>query len=288
MTYAAFFKRGHGFPRFRAVSRYHSATFRVGGGLTMKADGRIGVVGLPGSIKVKWHRSMPSDAKLGAAILTRQNGKWHIVFAIEAGFSMVGGVGDVGIDLGLNSLVALSDGQAVEAPRFARRAQASQRVKQRALARCRKGSRRRLKAKHRLAIGSAKIAKQRRDFAHKLSHALTTRYGRVAFENLNIQGLGRGMLAKSMHDAAWSQIIQFTTYKAANAGVDVVLVDPRHTSQTCPECGTIQAKQLSTRVHRCECGYIADRDVAAARIVLMRANFGPGTGLRAPSQRDAA
>ena len=104
----------------------------------------------------------------------------------------------------------------------------------------------------------------------------------------NTAGLARGMLAKAVHNAAWTQIVQHTTYKAANAGGVVKLVDPRGTSRTCPECGTVAAKALSERVHRCECGCILDRDVAAARVILQRANFGPGHGLQARTEPTAA
>jgi putative transposase len=286
-TYAAFFKRGHGFPRFRASARFHSATFRVGDGLTIKRDRRIGIVGVPGGIKIVWHRDLPPDANLGTAILTRQQGKWYVVFSVDAEFSEACGTGTVGIDLGLTSLIATSDGETVEAPRHARTAHKAQRRKQRALARCKRGSKRRLKAKARLAAGSAKIARQRRDHLHKLSRSLVSRYQGIAFEDLNLAGLRRGMLARSVHDAAWSLLVQLTTYKAASADASVVLVDPRGTSQTCPACGTIKAKTLRTRTHACECGTVLDRDVAAAMVVHQRA-FGPGHGPRDTSQRVAA
>ena len=42
------------------------------------------------------------------------------------------------------------------------------------------------------------------------------------------------------------------------------------------ECGTIKAKTLAERTHDCACGYVADRDVAAARVILSRAGMGPG------------
>jgi predicted RNA-binding Zn-ribbon protein involved in translation (DUF1610 family) len=99
-------------------------------------------------------------------------------------------------------------------------------------------------------------------------------------EDLNIKGLAAGMLAKSVHNAAWNQLVQHIGYNAECAGSTLKLVDPRGTSQTCPECGTIRCKTLAERRHTCDCGYHADRDVAAARIVLMRANFGPGAGFR--------
>ena len=286
-TYAAFFRRGHGFPRFRASARYHAATFRVGDGLTVRKDRRIGLVGVPGGIKVVWHRDLPDEAKLGTAILTRQQGKWFVVLSVEAEFAEICGSGSVGIDLGLNSLIATSGGETVEMPRFARRAQKAQRRRQRALARCKRGSKRRLKAKARLAAGSAKIARQRRDHLHKLSRSLVSRYQGIAFEDLNMTGLKKGMLARSVHDAAWSLLVQLARYKAENAGAEVVLVDPRGTSQTCPECGTVKAKTLATRTHACECGVVLDRDVAAAMVVHQRA-FGPGHGPRDTSQRVAA
>ncbi len=91
----------------------------------------------------------------------------------------------------------------------------------------------------------------------------------------------RTMLAKAVHNAAWSQLTAMLTYKAANAGGAVILVDPRGTSQTCPQCGTIKAKTLAKREHRCDCGAALDRDVAAAIIVHQRAfGYGPGHGLR--------
>jgi putative transposase len=286
-TYAAFFKRRHGFPRFRASARYHAATFRVGDGLTLKKDRRIGVVGVPGGMKVVWHRDLPPDAKLGTAILTRQQGKWFVVVSVESEFAETCGTGTVGIDLGLNSLIATSDGATVEAPRHARKAQKAQRRRQRALSRCKRGSNRRLKAKARLANGSAKIARQRRDHLHKLSRYLVSRYQDIAFEDLNMNGLKKSIFARSVHDAAWSLLIQLTMYKAESAGAELRLVDPRGTSQTCPGCKAIRAKTLATRIHACDCGVILDRDVAAAMVVNQRA-FGPGHGLRDTSQRIAA
>jgi putative transposase len=274
-TYTAFFRRGRGFPRFRAASRFHSAKYRLGDGLTIKKDRRISILGIPGGIKTVWHRDFPPEAKIGTGIITQQLGKWYIVFSVEAEFNEICGMGTVGIDLGLSSLIATSDGETVEAPRFAHRAQKAQRRRQRALARCMRGSKRRLKAKARFATRSAKIANQRRDFAHKLSRSLVSRYGGIAFEELNIAGLKRGMLARSVHDAAWSTLVQLTTYKAESAGASVVMVDPRYTSQTCPSCGAIKAKTLMVRTHSCECGMILDRDVAAAMVVRQRA-FGSG------------
>ena len=98
---------------------------------------------------------------------------------------------------------------------------------------------------------------------------------RIYVENLNIKGLARGMLSRSVHDAGWGGFLHWLRVKAESAGREVVEVDPRGTSQTCPDCGTVKPKALSERVHRCGCGLTCDRDVAAARVIL-----GLGTSLR--------
>jgi putative transposase len=294
-AFSAFFgriRRGGkaGFPRFRAKSMFDSADFRVGDGLTIRKSKRIGIVGIPGEIKVRWHRELPEGAKVGAAVVSRSCGKWYVCFQIELpdAEAIEREFAPIGIDLGLTSLVALSNGETVATPQHTRLAAKRQRRLQRALSRCRRGSKRRLKAKIRLARHSAKTANQRRDGSHKLSREIVDSFSHIAMEDLNIKGLAAGMLAKSVHNAAWNQLVQHIGYKAECAGSTLKLVDPRGTSQTCPECRTIKRKTLAERMHRCECGCVLDRDVAAARVVLMRADFGPGTGLQAPSQRIAA
>lgn len=291
-TFKAFFgrvRRGAkaGFPRFHASARYHAADFRVGDGLTLRKSGKIGFVGIPGEVKVRWHRELPSKPK--SAILTRQAGKWYVVFHVEVTPVESANAETVGLDLGLRSLVALSNGGLVARPNWTRRAAKGLRLRQRALSRCKRGSRVRGKRKAALARYQAAIAGKRRDALHKLSRDLVTRFGRIAVEDLNIKGLARGMLAKHVNDASWAQLVSMIDYKAANAGSPITKVDPRGTSQTCPECWTIAKKTLDLRMHRCDCGCVLDRDVAAAMVVHFRAfGFWPGAGLKTPSQRIAA
>ena len=108
-------------------------------------------------------------------------------------------------------------------------------------------------------------------------------------EDLNIKGLAGGMLAKHVHDASWAMLAAMLAYKASSAGCELVKVDPRGTSQECPECGQIAAKTLAERRHRCACGADLDRDVAAAMVVHYRAfGFRPGAGRGTSSERAAA
>lgn len=284
-TFGAFFARGRGFPRFRARDRYHAAEFRVGDGLTLRKSGKVGFVGVPGEIKVRWHRELPS--KPASAILTRQAGKWYVVFHVEVAPVERAGPDSVGIDLGLTSLAALSNGEMIARPGWTKRAAKGLRRRQRALFRCKRGSSVRRKRKAALAKFQDRIANKRRDFCHKVSRDLVNRFGRIAFEDLNIKGLARGMLAKHVLDAAWAQIVSFSGYKAAIAGGLTKKIDPRGTSQECPECGQIAKKTLAERMHRCNCGCVMPRDTASAIVVHYRA-FGAGTVPGTLTERIAA
>lgn len=274
-----------GFPRFRSRTRYHSADFRVGDGLTLKGD-RIGVVGINDTIKVKWHRELSSHPK--SAILINRCGKWFVIFHVEVDVDVARArsrkPNGIGIDAGLTSLVALSNGETEPTPQWCKDSQKKRRRLQRSLARKKRGSNGRRKAGQSDARHSRKIAAQRRDFQHKLAKRLVERFTHIAIEELNIKGLARGMLAKSVHNAAWGQLVAFVRYKAESAGSEVEAVSPRGTSQTCT-CGAEVRKTLRVRVHRCgACGLVADRDVVSAQVVLSRASFGAGAALGALSR----
>src|ERR1700712_497212 len=291
-AYAAFFgrvKRGGtaGVPRFRARARYHAAEFRVGDGLTLRKSGKLGFVGVPSEVKVKWHRALPSVPK--SAILSRNAGKWFVILHVDVQPIERAGPDSVGIDMGLTSLVAFSNGETVARQSITKRNAAQLRRAQRALARCKRRSKGRRERKAVVAKLQAHIGNARRDCLHKLSASIVARFGRIAIEDLNIKGLAAGMLAKPVNDAAWSMLTNMLAYKAAKAGCELVKADPRRTSQTCPDCGMIAKKTLAERMHRCDCGCVLDRDVAAAIVVHDRAFGGPhGACGGAPSQRVAA
>lgn len=294
-TFKAFFRRVKakqkpGYPRFRSKAYFDSAEFKVGDGLTLRKSRRIGIVGVPGEIKVRWHRPLPEGVKPRAAVISRSAGKWFVCFQIEV--AAPEGAGRcavyVGLDAGLASLVALSTGDIVPTPQWTALAAKGLRRRQRVVARRRRQSARQRKARQVAARHHQRIANRRRDFLHKLSRDLVSRYTHIAIEDLNTASLARSMLAKSVHNAAWSTLRAMITYKAAWAGGVVVAVKPHGTSQACSGCGGVVPKTLADRVHSCpDCGLVLDRDVNAARNILMRA-FGPGAGLRTPTERVAA
>ena len=164
----------------------------------------------------------------------------------------------------------LSDGSKIGNPRFLRRAAKKLRKAQKALRRKTKGSANRAKAKVKVAQAHAGVADARRDFAHKLSTRLIRDNQAVYVENLSVSGLARTKLAKSVHDAGWSQFVNMLEYKATKYGRYFGKVDRWFpSSKLCSSCGTIADEMpLNVRSWTCGCGVTHDRDINAAINIL--------------------
>jgi putative transposase len=104
------------------------------------------------------------------------------------------------------------------------------------------------------------IARQRKDFHYQVAHWLCEKYDLIAFEDLNIKGLARTRLAKSILDAAWGAFLKILTAVAVKRGKWAQGCNPRGTSIECSGCGERVEKTLANRVHRCGCGLVIDRD----------------------------
>lgn len=278
-TFQAFFrrvKRGDkpGFPRFKSSRRYDSITFpSYGDGCCLLPNGKLRIQGA-GHIKVKLHR--PVEGTIKTVTVKREATHWFVSFSVErAAIPLPASAESIGIDVGLMHFATLSDGTTIENPRHYKKAQAQLRRAQRKVARRKRGSYRRRKSVVLLQKAHNHVRNQRRDFQHKLSRQLVNRYGLIAVEDLNVKGLAGGMLAKSVHDAGWSQFFSFTGYKAACADRRFVKRDPRRTSQECT-CGARVPKTLRDRWHLCvACGLSAPRDHVSAQVILSRAGNQP-------------
>ena len=294
-TFAAFFRRVKagetpGFPRFKGRDRFHSLEYRHGDGCKLRFDDRhraLFYVQSVGEVKVKYHRPLPDDAAIKHVILKRRANKWYVCLMLDLPDpALPARPGPaVGIDMGLYHLLALSDGMVVENPRWLRQSLAQLRVAQRRLARRKKGSARRRKAAAQVARLHERVANQRRDFWHKTTRRLVDVYGLIALEDLTLAFMtANHHLALSAHDAGLAEFQQLLAYKAEEAGTQVVTVNPAFTSQACSACGVVVQKDLSVRVHVCpDCGLTLDRDVNAARNILMLAVNPARTGPPEPN-----
>ena len=267
-AYQAFFVKLSLRPKFRRRDRYNSFTFDYTGFSVGERSVRLSMIG---DVKVRFHRQIQGIVKRATVI--RDIDQWFVAFAVEEeSVKMEGGQGQIGLDMGVSNIVALSDGTIIENPRFLN--YSAERIKslQRALSRKKKGSHNRERARVALAKAWRTVRRQRDDFAHKLSHELAEKNGLIVFENLKIQNMVKNhSLAQAIMDACWGKTRRLTVYKAERRGGRVMSIDPAGTSQKCSRCGTLnpEMRDLSKRVLECaSCGLVIDRDVNAARNIL--------------------
>ncbi len=256
-----------GYPRFK--SRNHFDSFSIPNTRYKVEKGRFDLSRL-GKIKIKQDREIEGVMK--TATVKRQCGKWFVCIVVEfEPLPLPKTNQKIGIDVGLKSFAALSTGEVIGNLRYAESLQKKLRIAQRTVARRKKGSSRRQKAVMQLKKIYQKIYDQRNDFQHKLSTKIVRENDLIAVEKLNMKGLTKGMLAKQVLDASWGSFFEKLSYKAENAGRQLIKVNPNGTSQTCL-CGASVPKTLSQRTHKCDvCGIETDRDLMSAKVILQRA-----------------
>lgn len=268
-AYQAFFTGLSRYPKFRRRGRYNSFTYPQSGFKLSLEDSRI-KLSMIGDVKVRIHRQVDGGA-IKRVIVIRDIDQWFISILVEEiPLKKLSGDGKVGVDVGVSSLVALSDGTLIDNPRFLNLSVERIKMLQRRLSRKKRGSNNREKAKLSLAKMWRKVRRQRDDFTHKLSDKLVKDNKTIVFEDLRIGNMVKNHnLASAIMDSTWGKLRQLTAYKAERRGGQVILVNPCGTSQKCSRCGNIERLKLSDRVFRCSaCGIILDRDVNAARNIL--------------------
>ncbi|MET7537718.1 RNA-guided endonuclease TnpB family protein [Streptomyces sp. NPDC005507] len=236
-----------------------------------------------GEVKVRWSRTLPTVPS-SVTVIKDSAERYFASFVIDTDpetdqtrFEAADPDHQIGIDLGLKHFAILSDGTKIENPRFLRRAEKKLKKAQRELSRKQKGSRNRAKARLKLARAHAAVADARREFHHQLSTKLIRDNQAIGVEDLAVRALARTRMAKSVHDAGWSQFVTMLQYKAKRYGRTLIKIGRFvPTSQTCHVCDRIDGpKPLHIRIWTCPgCHTVHDRDVNAAINVKKAAGLG--------------
>jgi len=185
-----------------------------------------------GNIPIRIHREI--EGKIKQVIIKRyRSGKWFALICVEKEKKKLPKTGKViGIDVGIRSFLTDSEGRQIENPRFYEKTLERIKIEQRRLSKKRKGSKNYEKQRRKLAKAYEKLVNQRNDFLHKLSRFYVENYDVICVENLNIRNMVRNHnLAQKILDASWGKFLHCLTYKAENAGKQVVKVNPRGTSK---------------------------------------------------------
>ncbi|WP_329101705.1 RNA-guided endonuclease InsQ/TnpB family protein [Streptomyces sp. NBC_01439] len=301
-AFAAFFRRVKsgdtpGYPRFRGMNRFDTVEFpEDGDGCRWDSTPhdpvtRVRFQGV-GHVKVNQHR--PLTGKVKTITVKREGKRWYVILTAEQAQPepkpKTGST--AGIDMGLTHFLADSSGGFVENPRHGRKVAAKLGAAQQALARCERRSNRRKKTVRKVADLHRKVRRQRLDHAHKTALDLVRQHDFIAHEDLKIRNMVRAPKAKpdpdhpgsflpngaatkaglnrSVSDAGWGVFLKILHAKAESAGRELIAVDPRNTSRTCPQCGHVGAENRPTqqRFHCVACGHHAHADTVGALNVL--------------------
>ena len=297
LAFRAFFRRVKagatpGYPRPKGKGQYGSVCFKQWGNGVQFKNGNLRLSKI-GELKCKVHRPLLGEAK--TCCLRCVNGKWFACVTCEVNaVPLPVSEETVGIDVGLKTFAALSDGTFIENPRFFRTAENALAKAGRKQAETKPRSRECRKANKVLARIHERVRNRRHNFAHQTARRLVNQYGVIAVEKLAVKNMSKtpapkpdaenvgqflpngssakAGLNKSILDAAWSQFRSILTNTAESAGREVVAVNPAYTSQKCSGCGYQASKTLKERWHLCPmCGASLDRDTNAAMNILQLA-----------------
>ena len=270
-AYKRFFKHG-GFPRFKSSRRWRTIEINDQAWRMLKREGDklvLKIKGLP-RIEVKPSRELPPNGLLKAIRITGKPLRTEVALSYEtpAPEPVKEISNPVGIDMGISKRLSLSNGETLEKREIDRKKLIRL---QRSVSRKQKGSNNRRKAVRLLAKEWQRLTDRERDYLHRLTSEIVGMYDFIAVEKLKTKNMLRNRnLARSISEQTWGRFITLLDEKAESAGVKMVEVDPRGTSQECSSCGTEVKKNLSIRTHKCSCGLEMDRDVNAAINILHR------------------
>ena len=282
-AYRNFFAKRAAYPCFKSKRGEQSAEFTRS---AFKWDGKQMNLSLAkvGHLRIRWSRQFAS-APSTVTITKDCAGRFFASLCLDETVEPMAKTGArVGIDLGINRLATLSNGERIANPRHLGNSLEKLARLQRTLARRRKGSGRWHRQRHKVARLHARIADSRRDFLAKLTTGVVRRFDVVAIEDLNVRGLmGSRTMARCMSDAGLFAFRQMLTYKCKWYGRELRLADRFFpSSKQCSDCGhVLESLPLSVRTWRCpQCGVEHDRDENAARNTLAAGHVAPARGGR--------
>ena len=298
-AYSNFFKRGLGYPQF--INRLDSFEYKPGRVLLRHIRKNYATAYLPGIGDVKFHnsRDLSLIQDLRTCTIKREGGNWYIsmlvdipdvlpdVLPIETCESIVG------IDVGINKLVALSDGSFQENKRITTNKKTARRmeIRQRAISRKRKGSLNRIKAVKKLAKQKHKQTQYRNGYNWQVASTIVKTADAVAREDLKIKNMvkrakpsrdGKGGFKRNgasqktglnrvIIDAGWGDIFNKIAWLALKGGKPVVPVPAKHTSLECPKCGYIDKANREGEKFVCTvCEHTDHADTKASRTIARR------------------
>lgn len=262
-----FRQKGYGFPRYKKYGQMKSILFPQFKTNPL-TEWQISLPKLE-KVRINLHRPIPDGFIVKQVRIIKKAMSWFAVISISSDVEIPQPLPHghcIGVDVGLLSYLATSDGFVEKARKFFKTEHRRLKVLQRRLSKKVKRSANYERARHRIEKQHNHIAFKRKDYQFKLAHKLCDMADSVFIEDIDFRIVAKGFLGKHTIDAAFGQFRSILKYVGWMRGKFVEAVDSKGSSQTCPNCRIEVRKELGDRIHSCpECHYKTDRDIASAQ-----------------------
>lgn len=253
------FKRGAGFPKFASKKNYKSISFKAVSIKLSNDKVSVAKIGL-----LNFHNDCEIIGEVRTAtIKIEPTGFFICIQCKDVPPKFTSENQAVGLDMGVSHFSVDSNGKFILNPKHFKKYEDRLRIENRSLARKKKGSNGWKKQARKLSLLHHKIANVRRDFLHKESTVIAKENATVYMEDLNIKGMAKNKkLSKHILDCGWGMFKTMLSYKTT-----VIKINPKYTSQTCYECGEVDAKSRVSQSEFCctSCGHVSNADINAAK-----------------------
>jgi putative transposase len=298
-AFTNFWKHERGYPAYKKI--LNSFEYKPGQVKLSDVKENYATAYLPGIGRVKMHnsRDFSQIKEIRTCTISRAGGNWFISMLVDDGLALPELTEDVrsvvGIDVGINKLIALSDGSFIENVRPTTNEKTARRLRLRARAASRKvnGSKNKAKAFDRLGKTKHKLAQKREGYNWQAAVKVVKTADMIARENLKITNMvkrakpktdgrrylrngaaAKSGLNKSILDCAWGELFKMIEWLALKAGKLVLAVCPKHTSQSCPKCRHTERSNRDGEKFVCRnCGYADHADTKASRAIARKAGI---------------
>ena len=271
-AFANFWEGTAKYPNFK--KKHHGGSAEFTKSAFKWKDGKVWLAKCRDALPIRWSRQLPKGCepstitvKLDAA------GRFHVSLLVDTIIEPLSKSDrSIGLDVGITSLIATSNGDKIVNPKHFKRLASSLRREQKSLSRKQKGSNNRHRAKVKVAKVHSKITDSRKDFLHKLTTQLVNENQTIVVEDLAIKNMvSNHKLALAISDASWGELIRQLAYKCEWYGRFLIKIDRWFpSSKRCASCGHIVDKMpLNIREWDCpKCQVSHDRDINASKNIL--------------------
>jgi len=271
-AFSNFFEGRTKYPKFKKKHQGGSAEFTKSA-FNFK-NGQVYLAKCAEPLAIRWGRELPQRSKPSTiSVKLSPSGRWTVSLLVDVEIEKLPeSPNQIGLDLGISSLVALSNGEKIVNPKNFKAKRSKLKKAQKSLSRKQKGSKNHHKARLKVAKVHAEISDARKDFLHKLTTRLVRENQTIAVEDPAVKNMVKNRkLSLAISDASWGELLRQLEYKCGWYGRTLIKIDRWFpSSKRCGSCGHVVEKlPLNIREWDCpKCGTHHDRDINAARNIL--------------------